>query len=280
MEPTDIQNKKAKEKYSDFEDFQDYKSSQSVKKFFTIKGFIKAIVIVFVFIILYIIGAYLIDYLLTFISIIPSFLIILSGIGIYFFDRSLKKKTNLLIKKTSDYIKLSSPLFIDILSFFSVPIILLGIFLVLFNTYLIYESVAGFYFGCICYIFTIMYCFTLYKRYRHSLFDKIVIFKDYILFDHPETKETIRINKEETSKIVDLWLLKSGILDKRIIEFHYLNDHNGKTIEIEDEHLENMRLNIDLFFDSLKEMDYTIAKEYFTFGQTNHTDENGKQIVI
>ncbi len=67
MEPTDIQNKKAKEKYSDFEDFQDYKSSQSVKKFFTFKGFIKAIAIVFVFIILYNIGAYLIDYLLTFI---------------------------------------------------------------------------------------------------------------------------------------------------------------------------------------------------------------------
>ena len=133
MEPTDIQNKKAKEKYSDFEDFQDYKSSQSVKKFFTFKGFIKAIVIVFLFFILYIFGAYLIDYLLTIVSIIPSFLIILSGICIYFFDRSLKKKTNLLIKKTNDYIKLSSPLFIDILSFFSVPIILLGILLFKFK---------------------------------------------------------------------------------------------------------------------------------------------------
>lgn len=280
MEPTDIQNKKVKEKYSDFEDFQDYKSSQSFKKFFTLKGFIKAIAIVFVFIILYNIGVNLIDYLLTIISIIPSVLIIFSGIGIYFLNRSLKNKTNLLIKKTNEFIKLSSPLYIDILSFFSVPIILLGILLVLFNTSLLYESSAGFYFGGICYVLTVMYCFTLYKKYRYSLFDKIVIFKDYILFDHPETKETIRINKEETSKIVDLWLLTNGTLDKRIIEFHYLSDHNGKNIEIEDLHLENMRLNIDLFIDSLKEMDYGIAKEYFTFGQTNRTDENGNQIVV
>ena len=280
MEPTDIQNKKVKEKYSDFEDFQDYKSSQSVKKFFTFKGFIKAIVIVLVFFILYLIGAYLIDYLLTIISIIPSVLIILLGIGIYFLNRSLKNKPNPLIKKTNEFIKLSSPLYIDILSFFSVNIILFGIILVLYNIFLLNESNASLYFGGMCYTWTLIYCFTLYKKYRHSLFAKIVVFKDYILFDHPETKETIRINKEETSKIVDLWLLTSGTLDKRIIEFHYLNDRSGKTIEIQDANLENMRLNIDLFVDSLKEMDYSITKEYFTFGQTNRTNENGNQITV
>lgn len=278
METSNIENKKVKEKYNDFEDFQDYKSSKSFKKFFTIKGFIKAIAIIFMFVLVINIGILLFDILMPIITVIPSVLILLLGISIYFLNRSLKNKTNLLIKKTNEFIKLSSPLYIDILSFFSIIIFLFGVILVLSNIFILNESLASIYFGTICYGFTIMYCFTLYKKYRHSLFDKIIIFKEYILFDHPETNETIRISKEEISKIVELRLIAKGMLDKRIIEFHFLNESKVKTIEIEDDDFKNMRLSIDLFLDSLKIMGHSIEIQIFTFGQDYRTDENGKQI--
>ena len=278
METSNIENKKIKEKYSDFEDFQDYKSSKSVKKFFTIKGILKAIAIVFMFVLVINVGLLLIDYLIPITTVIPSILILLSGIGIYFLNRSLKKKTNLFIKKTNEFIKLSSPLYIDILSFFSIIVFLFGVILVLFNIYLLNGSTASIYFGGMCYIWTIIYCFTLYKKYRHSLFDKIIIFKEYLLIDNPDTNETIRISKEEISKIIELRLIAKGMLEKRIIEFHFLNESKVKTIEIGDDDLKNMRLSIDLFLDYLKAMGYSIDIQIFTFGQTNRTDVNGNQI--
>jgi hypothetical protein len=281
MEKPEIEIKQVKEKYSNFSDFQDYKSKKSVDKFFTIKGFIKSISIVLLFFIVCVTFARLIEELDIWVKIklTPSFIILVIGIGIYFFSRSLKKNTNLLIKKTPEQIKLSSPFYFDLISFFSGLVVFMGIVLVLVSLALLYENYTLFYFGGMGAVYLIVYCFILYNRYRHSIFDKIVIFRDYILFDHPESKETIRINKKEISKIVDLRLLTSGSLDKRIIEFHFINQPDEKIVEIEDNHLENMRLNLDLFIVALNEMDYSLKIELFSFGQTNRTDENGNQLM-
>ncbi|MFY7667210.1 MAG: hypothetical protein ACOVQG_00615 [Crocinitomicaceae bacterium] len=271
-----LENNNGKDKLSGFSDYVDYKASLSVNKFFTLKGFIEGLLIALIIVpFALLITMIILIYLAVFMTFIPSLILTCAGIGMYYYDRSLKKKTSLLINESYDCIKLSSPLNVDIVSFFSGLLFFVGIILVLFSL----SSSLTFYFGGVSsFLFTI-YFYKLYKKFRHSLFDKIEIFKDYILIDRYESKQSIRINKNEISKLVDLRLIASNSLDKRIIEFHFLNKSGTETIEIEDEHLENMRLNIDLFIDSLKKFHYEISNESFTFGQDYRTDENGNQIL-
>ena len=271
-----LENNNGKDKLSGFSDYVDYKASLSVNKFFTLKGFIEGLLIALIIVpFALLITMIILIYLAVFMTFIPSLILTCAGIGMYYYDRSLKKKTSLLINESYDCIKLSSPLNVDIVSFFSGLLFFVGIILVLFSL----SSSLTFYFGGVSsFLFTI-YFYKLYKKFSHSLFDKIEIFIDYILIDRYESKQSIRINKNEISKIVDLRLIASNSLDKRIIEFHFVNNLGLKTIEFEDEQIENMRLNNDLFIDSLKKFGYEIHIEAFTFGQDYRTDENGNQIL-
>lgn len=271
-----VENNNVKDKLSGFNNYMSYKSSLSVDKFFTIKGFTKALIIGLIILpIACVFSMIIFIYLAVFMTLIPSLMLTCTGIGLYFYDRSLKKRSSLLINESSECIRLSSPLYIDIVSFLSGLLFFVGLILVLFS----FASSLTFYFGGVSsFLFTI-YFYQLYKKFRHSLFDKIEIFKNYILIDRYESKQSIRINKNEISKIVDLRLIASNSLDKRIIEFHFLNNLGLKTLEFEDEHIDNMRLNIDLFIESLKKFGYTIHIEAFTFGQDYRTDENGNQLL-
>jgi hypothetical protein len=276
MEKTNLEIPRTKEKYSNYEDYQDYKSSQSINKFFTLKGFVKAILIFILFVVIFQISLISLVSISNSIKLLGSSLVTAIGLSLFFLERSLKKKTQLFIKKTPEYIKLSSPFYIDIVTFFSGFLFFLGSILTLYS---MSSSIADFtfYISSIFSVYFVYYFFISYKKFRHSLFDVIIIRKESLLIDFPESKKSTQINKDELKKIVDLRLIKSGLLDKRIIEFYFTNETN--LIELDEDHFKNMRLDIDLFINSLNEMDYQIKTEIFTFGQTYRTDENFKELT-
>lgn len=263
------------EKYNDYDN---YKRNQESDIFNKKHGlFLGTIILVSMVIFLPLLSLIITFTLSVFISIIPAIFITIIGIFFYFFERSLKKKTSLLIKESPDSIVLSSPLYIDFVSLFSGFFFLTGIIFILLNTALSFA----FHLSGMLIVLSTYYNYQLFKKLKYSLFDKIMIFKDRIVIDNPYSKNAIEISSAELDKIVDLRIVKttlidpSGALYKRIIEFQRLK--NG-TIEVDDEFIADLRLNMDLLIESLKKMDYSVKIETFVAGQESRFDEQGKRI--
>ena len=264
-----------------YNDFDDYKLDQKNDSYFKKHGLFLGIIIgLFMFFTLPILTLIIIFTFSSFIPLLPSIIITVIGILMYFYHRSISKKNSLLIKEASDVIELSSPLFIDFLAIFSGFFISLGIDLILLN--MAEFSFAAFYFGGTLTVISTYYFYLVFKKMKYSLFDKIMIYNDRIEIDNPYSKNKIQINRVDLDKIVDLRVVKqtvvnkSGALYNRIFEFQL---SRGANIEVDDEFFEDLRLDMDLFLESVKKMDYSVKMEIFVAGQDYRFDENGNKIL-
>jgi hypothetical protein len=117
-----------------------------------------------------------------------------------------------------------------------------------------------------------------YKKIRYSLFDKIIISKDFLRIDDPNSKSSIEIVKGHISKLV-LLTITDGSTEKRLLEFQFETEESYRTIEITEQQVIDLRLNFDLFTSSLNKMGYKLHKETAIEGRLNRLDENGNQIL-
>jgi hypothetical protein len=253
----------------------DYVTKKSVNKFFEKYGYFGSILIVFgglasclaLFTLMMLKSQYIHWSVIV--------LITLLGIGMYFYSVHLKKNNSILINETSEKIELSTPIYFDLLSIFGRFFIISGFVLIcLFfkkNSFFFIIGTLSFFYAFILYLEFI-------KSLFFSLFDKIVIQKDFISIDDPESRESIKIDKNEISRIVDL-KNKSGIREIRSIEFELTTNEYFKIVEINEDQIKNLRLPFDLFVDSMKKMGYDFTFEIQEAGKVNRTDENGNQIL-
>lgn len=252
----------------------DYVTKKSINKFFEKYGYFGSILIVFgglasclaLFTLMMLKSQYIHWSVIV--------LITLLGIGMYFYSVHLKKNNSILIYETSEKIELSTPIYFDLLSIFGRFFIISGFVLIcLFfkkNSFFLIIGTLSFFYAFILYLEFI-------KSLFFSLFDKIVIQKDFISIDDPESRESIKIDKNEISRIVDL-KNKSGIREIRSIEFELTTNEYFKIVEINEDQIKNLRLPFDLFVDSMKKMGYDFTFEIQEAGKINRTDENGNQI--
>ena len=117
-----------------------------------------------------------------------------------------------------------------------------------------------------------------FKKIRYSLFDKIVISKDFIKVDDPDSKGSIEIVKSHISKLV-LLTITDGSSEERLLEFQFETEESYNTIEISEKQIKNLRLNFDLLLESLLKMGYKFQKETAIEGRINRLNENGNQIL-
>jgi hypothetical protein len=119
----------------------------------------------------------------------------------YFYSVHLKKNNSILIYETSEKIELSTPIYFDLLSIFGRFFIISGFVLIcLFfkkNSFFFIIGTLSFFYAFILYLEFI-------KSLFFSLFDKIVIQKDFISIDDPESRESIKIDNYLKRKIQEL----------------------------------------------------------------------------
>jgi hypothetical protein len=264
-----------------YNDYNDYKLDQENNNYFKKHGLLIGIIIgLLMFFALPFLTLVIIFIFSSFIPLLPSIIITLIGILMYFYHHSISKKNSFLIKEASDVIELSSPLYFDLLAIFSGFFILLGTDLILLN--LSEYSNAAFYFGGTLTCISTYYFYQVFKKVKYSLFDKIMVYRDRIEIDNPYSKNKLNFNKVDLDKIVDLRIVnqtvvnKSGALYNRIFEFHL---SKGANLEVDDEFFEYLRLDMDLFLESVKKMDYLVKMEIFVAGQDYRFDENGNKIM-
>jgi hypothetical protein len=253
----------------------DYVTKKSINKFIEKNGYVGSILIVFgglasclaLFTLMMLKSQYIHWSVIVVITLL--------GIVMYFYSVHLKKNNSILIYETSEKIELSTPIYFDLLSIFGRFFIISGFVLIcLFfkkNSFFFIIGTLSFFYAFILYLEFI-------KSLFFSLFDKIVIQKDFISIDDPESRESIKIDKNEISRIVDL-KNKSGIREIRSIEFELTTNEYFKIVEINEDQIKNLRLPFDLFVDSMKKMGYDFTFEIQEAGKINRTDENGNQIL-
>ena len=253
----------------------DFVTRQSVNKFFEKNGYFGSVLIVFgglasclaLFTVMMLKSQYIhwsIDVFMT-----------LLGIGMYYYYAQLKKNNSIFVNESSEKIELSTPLYFDLLSIFGRFFIITGFVLscLIFRNNSILLLI-----GSLSYFYAFILYLEFIKSLRFSLCDKIVIQKDFISIDDPESKDSIRINKNEISRIIDL-KDKRGIREIRTIEFELETIDSFKIIEIKEEQIKNLRLPFDLFVESMRKMGYNFIIEIQEAGKINRTDENGNQIL-
>lgn len=245
----------------------DYEVRQSIDNYFKKNGYLKSIFMVFIgiplaWMIFIIISALISTYVHWLFALIISF----AGIGLFLFYKKQKKNNSLFIKENADSIELATPLNLDL------SIILSGL---LFFTGLLIISFA---FQILIAMFVSMIALFVYikafRKIRYSLFDKIVISKDLLRIDDPNSKSSIEIIKSHISKMV-LLTITDGSSEKRLLEFQFETEDSYRTIEITEQQVIDLRLNFDLFTNSLNKMGYNFHKETAIEGRLNRLDENG-----
>jgi hypothetical protein len=253
----------------------DYVTRQSVDKFFEKNGYFGSILIVFgglasclaLFTVMMLKSQYIHWSINVFMTLL--------GIGMYYYYAQLKKNNSIYVNESSEKIELSTPLYFDFLSIFGRFFIITGFVLccLIFKKNSILLLI-----GSLSYFYAFILFLEFIKSLRFSLNDKIVIQKEFISIDDPESKESIRINKNEISRIIDL-KDKRGISEIRTIEFELETIESFKIIEIKEEQIKNLRLPFDLFIESMRKMGYDFIIEIQEAGKINRTDENGNQIL-
>jgi hypothetical protein len=274
MENVSQQKQEAKKEYLKKLN-SDYVTRQSVNKFFEKNGYFGSILIVFgglasclaLFTVMMLKNQYIhwsIDVFMT-----------LLGIGMYYYYAQLKKNNSIFLNESSEKIELSTPLYFDLLSIFGRFFIITGFVLscLIFRNNSILLLI-----GSLSYFYAFILYLEFIKSLRFSLYDKIVVQKDFISIDDTESKESIRINKNDISRIIDL-KDKSGLREIRTIEFELETIDSFKIIEIKEEQIKNLRLPFDLFVESMRKMGYDFIIEIQEAGKINRTDENGNQIL-
>jgi hypothetical protein len=207
----------------------------------------------------------------------------LLGLVFYILGKQLKKVDSLFIEERFGVITLSSPLYVDLFIILGGLLVVTGLLLnhsfisLVFNLNISTYGGGAFFAKIIWFIVLVAFFYYVYKRLRFTLFDKIVISKEQILFDKPLSKETILINKNEIAKIVDLNLKKErGGIDKSI-EF-YINGKN-EIIVFDKSYFNDLFLTYRLFINSLNRQGYSTRIEILMKGMDKRFDESGNEVV-
>ena len=256
-------------RYSD----SDYQARQSIDKYFEKNGYLKSIFMVFIgiplsYMIFIMISSLISVYVHWLIAVIISF----AGIGLFLFYKKQKKNNSLFVKENIDSIELTTPLNLDLSIILSGLLFFTGLLIISFAFQLIWIVMLVSMIALFVYI-------KAFKKIRYSLFDKIVISKDFLRIDDPNSKGSIEIVKSHISKLV-LLTITDGSSEKRLLEFQFETEESYRTIEITEEQIKNLRLNFDLLSESLIKMGYQFQKETAIEGRLNRLDENGNQILI
>jgi hypothetical protein len=255
-------------RYSD----SDYESRQAIDKYFEKNGYLKSIFMVFIgipflFMLFILISALISAYVHWLIALIISMV----GIGLFLYYKKQKNNNLLFVKENVDSIELSTPLNLDLSIILSGLLFFTGLLIISFAFQLIWIVMLVSMIALFVYI-------KAYKKIRYSLFDKIIISKDFLRIDDPNSKSSIEIVKGHISKLV-LLTITDGSTEKRLLEFQFETEESYRTIEITEQQVIDLRLNFDLFTSSLNKMGYKLHKETAIEGRLNRLDENGNQIL-
>ena len=250
----------------------DYETRQSIDKYFEKNGYLKSIFMVFIgiplsYMIFIMISALISVYVHWLIALIISFV----GIGLFLFYKKQKKNNSLFVKENIDSIELTTPLNLDLSIILSGLLFFTGLLIISFAFQLIWIVMLVSMIALFVYI-------KAFKKIRYSLFDKILISKDFLRIDDPNSKGSIEIVKSHISKLV-LLTITNGSSEKRLLEFQFETEESYRTIEITEQQVIDLRLNFDLFTNSLNKMGYNFHKETAIEGRLNRLDENGNQIL-
>jgi hypothetical protein len=250
----------------------DYELRQSIDRYYEKNGYLKSIFMVFIgiplsYMIFIMISALISVYVHWLIAVIISF----SGIGLFLFYKKQKKNNSLFVKENIDSIELTTPLNLDLSIILSGLLFFTGLLIISFAFQLIWIVMLVSMIALFVYI-------KAFKKIRYSLFDKIVISKDFIKVDDPDSKGSIEIIKSHISKLV-LLTITDGSSEKRLLEFQFETEESYNTIEISEKQIKNLRLNFDLLLESLLKMGYKFQKETAIEGRINRLNENGNQIL-
>jgi hypothetical protein len=200
-----------------------------------------------------------------------ALIISMVGIGLFLYYKKQKNNNLLFVKENVDSIELSTPLNLDLSIILSGLLFFTGLLIISFAFQLIWIVMLVSMIALFVYI-------KAYKKIRYSLFDKIIISRDFLRIDDPNSKSSIEIIKSHISKMVLLTII-DGSSEKRLLEFQFETEDSYRTIEITEQQVIDLRLNFDLFTSSLNKMGYKLHKETAIEGRLNRLDENGNQIL-
>ena len=252
--------------------YSDYESRQSIDKYFEKNGYLKSIFMVFIGIpFLYMLFILISVLISAYVHWLIAVIISIVGIGLYLFYKKQKKNNSLFVKENVDSIELATPLNIDLSIILSGLLFFTGLLIISFAFQLIWIVMLVSMIALFVYI-------KAYKKIRYSLFDKIIISKDFLRIDDPNSKSCIEIVKGHISKLV-LLTITDGSIEKRLLEFQFETEESYRTIEITEQQVIDLRLNFDLFTISLNKMGYKLHKETAIEGRLNRLDENGNQTL-
>lgn len=255
-------------RYSD----SDYEVRKTIANNFEKNGYLKSIVMVFIGIpFLYMLFILISGLISVYVHWLIAVIISIVGIGLFLVYKKQKKNNSLFVKENIDSIELATPLNLDLSFILSGLLFFTGLLIISFAFQLIWIVMLVSMIALFVYI-------KAYKKIRYSLFDKIIISKDFLRIDDPDSKGCIEIVKSHISKLV-LLTISDGSSEKRLLEFQFETEESYRTIEITEQQVLDLRVNFDLFTNSLNKMGYNFHKETAIEGRLNRLDENGNQIL-
>lgn len=255
-------------RYSD----SDFESRQSIGNYFEKNGYLKSIFMVFIgFPFLYVLFIMISVLISAYVHWLIALIISMVGVGLFLLNKKQKKNNSSFVKENVDSIELSTPLNLDLSIILSGLLFFTGLLIISFAFQLILIVMFVSMIALFVYI-------KAFRKIRYSLFDKIVISKDLLRIDDPNSKSSIEIIKSHISKMV-LLTITDGSSEKRLLEFQFETEDSYRTIEITEQQVIDLRLNFDLFTNSLNKMGYNFHKETAIEGRLNRLDENGNQIL-